>query len=386
MKRGFFRGIAIAASLCVLAACNGKKESVSEMDEWARSAKLTAAESAEELYEAAKEEDVLKIYTVSSRLFDVAESFQRQYPGLLVEVTYYRAEDMKEKLSQNAENKTYDCDLLFITNGDGSLTEELIPKKLAYKYVPSDLKDKLRTGGSEEYLSILLEVPLLTYNDAFYKTAPITNWWELTKPEWKGKLYVTDPSRSMISYTMFAMFLQHSAEMEQAYRDCFGTDFASENGESAGMMFLRMLIENDLQVVNDSDDAANAIAAPGTVSDGVGILNASKLRLRDRGYSMQVCYELTPFAGVINPANIMVAGGAKNVNSAKLFIRWILGETDGTGEGYQPFLQEGAWPARTDVSGGASRRLEDINVIYTDENYTSKQREDFLAFWKKHFE
>ena len=81
----------------------------------------------------------------------------------------------------------------------------------------------------------------------------------------------------------------------------------------------------------------------------------------------------------------MIAGGSKNVNAAKLFIRWILGEADGNGEGYKPFLQEGAWPARTDVTGGASRKLEDINVIYTDEEYTTKQREIFLEFWNKNF-
>ena len=49
----------------------------------------------------------------------------------------------------------------------------------------------------------------------------------------------------------------------------------------------------------------------------------------------------------------MIAGGAKNINSAKLFIRWILGEADGNGEGGKPFLQEGAWPSRTDAHGGS---------------------------------
>lgn len=377
--------VAVFLLLCLLTGCAKTAETKSEMDIWAENAKLDAEESAESLYKAALEEDVLKIYTVSSRLFDVAESFQKQYPGLLAEVTYYRAEEIKEKLVAGAADRNFDCDLIFITNGDGSLTEEMIPKQLAYLYVPSDIKDKLRTGGSTEYLSILLEVPLLAYNEDYYSEAPIKNWWELTEPEWKGKLYITDPAKSMISYTMFAMFMQNSEKMSEAYNEYFGKAFASETGETAGEAFVRMLIENDIRVANDSDDVANAIAAPGTVSDAVGIINASKLRMRDQGYALQVCYETAPFAGVINPADIMIAGGSKNVNAAKLFIRWILGEADGTGEGYKPFLQEGAWPARTDVTGGAGKRLEDINVIYTDEEYTTKQRESFLEFWNKHF-
>lgn len=364
----------------ILTACGKEK---TEMDSWAEAAELDKDETADELYEAAKKEDVLKIYTVSSRLFDVAESFQKQYPDLLVEVTYYRAEEITTRLAANKSSGNYDCDLIFITNGDGSITENLIPNQLAYKYVPKDIQKSLRTGGSDKYLSILLEVPLLTYNSNVYDKPPISNWWELTEEKWRGKLYITNPSKSMISYTMFAMFIQHSEEMEKAYKDYFAKDFVPENGENAGEAFIRMLIENDINVVNDSDDAANAIASPVTPNDAVGILNASKLRMKEQGYPLEVCYNPAPFAGVINPANIMIAGGSENINSAKLFIRWILGETDGKGEGYKPFLQEGAWPGRTDVDGGASMKLEDMNVIYTDEEFASRERAAFLEFWNK---
>lgn len=370
--------------LACFAAC-GKRASDSEMANWEKKASLESEQSIEELYEAAKGEGVLNVYTVSSRVFDVAESFQKQYPGLLVEVTYCRAEEMIEKIKQNHDNKTYDCDLLFITNGDGSITQDLIPNSLAYKYVPYDMKDKLRSGGSDEYLSVLLEVPLLTYNEDYYDEVPIANWWELTEEKWRDKVYITNPTKSMISYTLFSMFIENEDKMLESYESHFGKKYEAIDNEAAGKAFIRMLIENGLNVVNDSDDVANAVAAPGSKSPAVGVLNASKLRLRDQGYPMQVCYELAPFAGVINPANIMIAGGASNINSAKLFIRWILGEADGNGEGYKPFLQEGAWPSRLDVEGGASRRLENMNVIYTDEKYSSQNRDSFLEFWNKFY-
>lgn len=382
MNRRIALFICITVCVAMLAGC-GKDAAKHEMTDWEKAAQLTAEQSSEELYEAAKGEGVLSIYTVSSRLFDVAESFQKQYPGLLVEVNYYRAEDMVEKVKQNNENEAFDCDLLFITNGDGSITEDLIPNKLAYKYVPYDMEDKLRSGGSDEYVSVLLEVPLLTYNDDYYTDAPISNWWELTEEKWRGKLYITNPAKSMISYTLFSMFIKNSEKMEKSYEEYFGEKYEAKDNESAGEAFIRMLAQNDINVVNDSDDVANAVAEPGSKSDAVGILNASKLRMRDQGYPLQVCYDLEPFAGVINPANIMIAGGAKNINSAKLFIRWILGEADGTGEGYKPFLQEGAWPSRVDVEGGATRKLEDMNVIYTDETYSSKNREAFMDFWNQ---
>lgn len=373
--------VCMVVCLIMLAGC--EKSTKSEIEEWEKLAQLSAEQTPEELYEAAKSEGVLNVYTVSSRLFDVAESFQKQYPDLLIEVNYCRAEEMIEKVKQNRESGTYDCDVLFVTNGDGSITEDMIPNKLAYMYVPYDMKDKLRTGGSDEYVSVLLEVPLLTYNEDFYTGAPVSNWWELTEEKWRGKLYITNPTKSMISYTLFSMFMENNEKMETSYEAYFGRKYEANGNESAGEAFIRMLIENELNVVNDSDDVANVIAAPGSKSEAVGILNASKLRMRDQGYPLQVCYDLEPFAGVINPANIMIAGGAKNINSAKLFVRWILGEADGKGEGYKPFLQEGAWPSRVDVEGSATKKLEDMNVIYTDETYSSKNREAFLKFWNQ---
>lgn len=368
--------------MCITAILLTACSSDGEQTEWEKYARLDAQESVEELYEAAKKEEVLQIYTVSSRVFDVVESFQNEYPGLLVEATYYRAEEIRNKLHENAEAGTYDCDLIFTTNGDGNMTGDLIPGKLAYKYIPDDFAEKMRKGGNEEYVSILLEVPLLTYNSEVYgDEAPISNWWELTDAKWKGKLYVTDPTKSNISYTVFSMFMQNAEMLEEAYQDYFGESFSSADGANAGEVLLRMLVENDMQILSDSDDVANMVAAPGTGADGIGLLNASKLRLNERGYTLKCIERLAPFPGVINPANIMVAGGARNINSAKLFIRWMLGEADGTGEGYKPFLGEGAWPAREDVSGGDERNLDEMGVIYTDEKYAAENRESFLEFW-----
>ena len=375
----------IAVSLTgilLLSGCARNKQDSSGMSEWEKAAKLNAHETAAELYEAAKAEDVLTIYTVSSRVFDVVESFQKQYPGLLVEATYYRAEEIREKLYEGKANGEIGCDLIFTTNGDGNLTQDLIPNHLAYKYIPYDIEDKMRKGGSSEYVSVLLEAPLLAYNSEVYTDgAPLKNWWELTEPEWKGKLYVTDPTKSNISYTVFSMLISNTDLLEEAYLEHFGTKYSANDKESAGECLIRKLIENDLHVLNDSDDVADAVAAPGTGADGIGLLNASKLRLNDKGYTLENITDMKPFAGVINPANIMIAGGAENVNSAKLFIRWMLGETDGTGEGYTPFLGVGAWPARGDVTRGDSRNLDDMNVIYTDEKYTAENREAFLNMW-----
>lgn len=69
------------------------------------------------------------------------------------------------------------------------------------------------------------------------------------------------------------------------------------------------------------------------------------------------------------------------MNQAKLFIQFIMGGESGDGEGYKPFLQEGAWLARTDITASASKQLEEMEAIYTDETYSCNHRDSFLAFW-----
>lgn len=378
MKKLFLLAVILGI---ILTGCSSAPASNEAMQEWLEAANLDAEEPPEDLYEKALNEGVLTIYTVSSRIMDVAESFEQAYPGLQVDVIYTRAEELVGQITTEASNKSYACDLIFCTNGDGSLTENLIPEGLVYKYLPWDIEDAMRSGGNEQYLSILLEVPLLAYNEEVYPAPPVSNWWELTEPQWKDQVYITNPARSMISYTLFSTMQKNEDQMAAAYEQRYGVPFEQTNGEGAFQTFLRKLVENGLHVVNDSDDVADAIGKPGMDSRGIGILNASKIRLRESGYPLAVSYEMEPFAGVINPANMMIVGGSKNINAAKLFIRWTLGETDGSGTGYKPFLQKGAWPARTDVDS-PSRPLDSFQAIYTDEQFACQNREDFLTLWE----
>lgn len=219
---------------------------------------------------------------------------------------------------------------------------------------------------------------MLVYSTQSYPSAPVSNWWELTEPQWEGKVYITNPSDSMISYTFFAMLQQNSDLLEEAYAQRYGTDFASESGANVFETFLRKLVHNGLHIVNDSDDVANGIEYGDAV---VGLMNASKIRYNSDGYHFALCYEMQPFAGVANPAAIMMADGAPNVASAKLFIRYILGETDGQGEGLSILLaNEGIWPARTDADG-MSPSLSTFHVLSTDEDFSAQYRDTFLTLW-----
>ena len=105
--------------------------------------------------------------------------------------------------------------------------------------------------------------------------------------------------------------------------------------------------------------------------------------MREIGYSVAPVYDAAPYCGVVNPIHIMIADGSPNVNSAKLFVRWLLGEADGQGAGYAPYLQNGAWSMRTDVDSQAEVALAGLDVRYTDGAFVYDRKAELLDFWQQ---
>ncbi len=380
MKKSFL--LILCCCFLLVSGCSQKQITEnSSMDEWVKDANLHGEETPEELYEKAKSEGILTIYTVSTRIFDVVKSFEKQYPGLTVKVYDLRADELVEKVRQIGES-TFDCDIVFCTDVDGSLTRDLIPNKRVFKYTPYDIADKMLPGCDDEYLSVMGELIVIGYNGALHDKPPVSNWWELTEKQWYGKVYAPNPAKSVTTLGTISMMFKYESMLEQAYYNRYGIRFEPQNGEGAAETYVRRLLENGLNIVNSSDETAEAIGASGA-EDNLGIIVSSKVRQRDIGYTLLNNYDADPVAGFANPGNIMLAGGTKNINSAKLFIRWILGESDGQGEGYKPFLQNGAWSTRSDVQSLSPNSLDRMKLIYTDGDYVFENRSEILAFWEK---
>ena len=370
--------------ILLLSGCAEKTdEPENPLAEWERNANLTADETPEQLYAAALEEDTLVVYSTSTRMMDVAKSFERQYPGLTVKVQDIREGDLYDKLEDSFESGRFDCDVVCSADGRGIMTSEFLSNGIVYKYVPYDMADYILPGYNDDLLMLAGEAIMLNYNDAYYNSPPVQNWWELTEEIWLGKVYMPNPTRSVTSLAFLSIFIQHSEEMAVAYEERYGEPLLLSDEESAGEHFIRLLMANDLVVVNSSDEVAEMAFAPtATAPDALGILVSSKVRLRRIGYTMMYAEEMTPFCGISVPISIMMAGGAKNANAAKLFIRWILGEADGQGEGYPPYLQGGAWSIRNDVQS-ETEEIAALDLIQIDRLYINGNYESILTLWRE---
>ena len=376
------KSIAFLLLLVVLAGCSqAALEPVSRLADWLEAADLYAEQTADELYAAALGEDMLIIYSTTTRMMDVAASFERQYPGLIVQVVHLREPELYDTLVHNYETGSFLGDLIISADGRGIMTGELLDSLIAVKYVPFDIAGSIMPGNNEALLMFAGEASVICYNELYYSEPPVSNWWELTEEKWRGMVYFASPTRSMTTLAALCMIIDNSDRMAQAYEDLHGRPLDLPPGESAGREFVRRLIANDAVIVNSSDEVAEIVGAPGSHSPYIGIVVSSKMRLRGIGYEFMFNYGMEPFVGVYTPISVMMAGGARNVNVAKLFIRWLLGEADGQGVGYQPYLQSGAWSVRSDVSDDTGIRSGDLNLLHLDRAFLYENYETFLAFW-----
>ena len=77
--------------LCILgfAACGKKAASKgiqNEITGWAKDVELYKEETPEELYEKAKKEGAVVIYSIAGRMRNVKESFEKQYPDITLKI------------------------------------------------------------------------------------------------------------------------------------------------------------------------------------------------------------------------------------------------------------------------------------------------------------
>ena len=283
---------------------------------------------------------------------------------------------------ENYRNENYVCDLVICSDCDGSLYKELIEPGIIYPYIPWDIAPNMKEGHTDKELVFLGEAMMFVYNDEVFETQPVENIWELTEDTYKGKIIMANPLSSFSTYGFCTALVTESDKMEKSYEDYFGEPLLVPEGKCAGEIFWEMAAPNII-FTNSSDEVMEGVSNGGTDGICIGIMISSKLRYRELGYPLVPVYDLNPFAAVYTPNSVMIAGGSKNINSAKLFIRYLLGETDGTGEGLNPYSTVGTWSARTDVADGNPVPLSEMDVIYLDKEYIYNNREKMLTFWGK---
>lgn len=377
-------GVTAAACAVLFCACvqgtetGGGDAWSPEMERWVQQARLDADETPQQLYEAALKEDTLVVYSTSTRIIEAGSSFEEQYPGLVVEVFDLRSPDIKDLLEENADSDIPLCDVVVCADNDGLFSQKLMPQGVLHKYTPPDIAGKLVHDVPGEALYFLGEGEVAFYNSR-WDGQPFTNWWQLTELEFYGRVYIPDPFRSDSAYGFLATIAASPELMAETYEAYYGQPLPE--GTHAGEEFIRRFVQNGLMLRTSSDDVMEAVGAPGVTEPLVAIVISSKMRYNDIGYDLTPVEDVAGFDGVFAPNCIMIAGGSGNVSGAKLFIRWVLGEADGTGAGIQPFLQKGAFSVRSDAAGQWDGLIRQENLLGLDRAKVYDNQARFEQLW-----
>lgn len=355
--------------------------------------------TSEELYELAKAEGGdINIYSISSRMQKTCDKFNEAYPELNAVAYDMDQDEAVSKIKIEAETGNINADLLQGKDCAGEIYYDFYPLGYLETYYPTDIcshiDDNLEKYGMPFYSSF----NFWYYNTkAFPDACPVTNWWDIVEiDEATGKQkynIVTKEIGSESTYiAFFSMFILNADQMEAAYKEKYGTDieytyeaFDGLPENNAGVEFYYRFSQLKLTFISDGDEVVEAVQNSTAASPTLGFCSAGKISNRDdNGWDVDWVTGLTPYTTVQNTNYLYVVTGCDNPAGVRLFVRFLMGEADGQGDGFSPFTKQGNWSVRDDYTNennpfgldGAGAIVSDISGIY--EIYPSAQ--DFWIY------
>ena len=343
-----------------------------QLTAWEESSQIYATDETDaELYEKAKAEGKVTVYSISSRISKVAEAFNAKYPGVVCESFDIHTTELLEKVTREYDSGIHNADVVHIKDQDGSIYNEYVTSKKFYNFKPGDILSHIDPSLCEYSTPLYIELTQLFYNtEAYPDGSPIDTLWDLTKPEWSGRVMLMNPTDDLAWGSWFTGFVTGDTpkQLEETYKEEFGEDLViSEGCENAGYEFLKRLYENKPIYTSSNDEIAEAVGTPGQANPPVGFCASSKLRkAKDNGWTFAPV-NIKPNTSIPGINTVYVVEGSEHPNAAKLLIRFMMGGVDGDHTGNDPFNTLGGWPVRDDIAPAeGSVPYSELNVAEFD--------------------
>lgn len=340
------------------------------------------AMSPDELYEIALTEGSVTVFSLSSRIARIEASFEERYPGIDLIGVDLNSTRQIARLDAEQRAGIFAVDVLYLSEAPVVL-RDLMPEGKLTRYVPPRVVADVPAVLQEHVLTHRLSTRALMYNEAAYPNGtPITNLWQLTTPDWRGKVLIEDPSARGEALDLLTEIALRSDEMAAAYEAQFGTPIIVDNDlNGAGEQFIRDLFNNDLVMVNDSTTLRAAIGDINATDPSVGWTTYSAARDNaEEGWALQISNDTVPSAGILFPAVLAIAKNAPNPAAARLVIDFMMGDdTPSGGPGFEPFYVQGDYAARRTIADHPDAvPLEELNLWTMDPAATGAARSRIL--------
>ncbi|MHC6527462.1 ABC transporter substrate-binding protein [Vibrio proteolyticus] len=278
---------------------------------------------------------------------ELIQGFERQSGA---KVDLYQATGGKIMSRYQAEKANPHVDVMISSSLGHAITLDNAGELLAYQSpnaakVPDFLKTATYTAQGTAVLAI-------AYNTQSQLPVP-KRWADLTKPEYKNKVTMPDPSKSGSALTLVE-------------------GLADQMGESAWQLFAD-LKANDVLIPGPNKAALNPVLQ-GAKSAVFGAVDYIGLGLKAKGETLEVIY---PEDGtVLAPRPMMILKSTQHEALAKKFVDYVLSD-----EGQTLVADTLILPARTDIAAQRPGYAE-LNLIQFDATAAAekaKQTKDKFA-------
>jgi len=360
----------------------GEQKIDAETEAWLRQFKLGPYQEPT-LYELALAEGEVTIYSYSSRVHKFAATFEARYPGIKVNAFDMDSGEILTKVLAEQRAGRFSADVIYLKD-PAAVVAELYEPGYVFNYIPPDIKHLIPPQYQEPLLVHHISLDVFIYNTEVYDTTPITNIWDVTRPEWRGKFLMPDPLVTTEYIEVLATIVQNADAMAAAYEEAFGSPLVLSPGvENAGYEWIKRMLGNGAVIVRSTDDVSNAVGAPGQAAPPVGLTAFSRLRDKEKNpqLAFDVAYGMGPVLGVEHQVVVAVVNRAPHPHAAKLLIQWMMGDDHG-GWGYEPYFVFGNWPTRIDVSPPPrAPSLSDLAYWNTDADFVWDNYAKIVDFW-----
>lgn len=331
----------------------------------------------EELLPLAQQEGKVTVYSFTSRIGRVETAFEEAYPGIDLQGFDISSTEQIARLTAEAQAGVTNADVIYISDVPVVLPA-LLETGIIKNYVPPRVADRVPSEFRSPLLAQRLSTKVLMFNEqAHPEGAPVTNLWQLTTDDWRGRVIMVDPLQRGDYLDLMTEIVLRSDEMADAYQAQFGQEIDLGGAASAGEKFIMDLFANDLILVGSTDDVNVAVGAVGQENPPVGFTSYSDRRdNEDEGWALQVANEVEPAPGIIFPAVLALAAEPQNPAAARLVVDFLMGDESETGgPGLEPFYVAGDYVTRSDIPPHPDAvPLSDFNAWRIDPAETARLR------------
>ncbi|AKR54445.1 ABC transporter substrate-binding protein [Devosia sp. H5989] len=337
------------------------------------------------LIAAAKSEAPINIYDSTGKIVEMADAFSAKY-GVKATGIKVSANSQLEMIIREAQANNVQGDVVMLTDAPASVAQ-LLPQNFVYSWLPPDMADKVPERYHDP-LAVTTNASVWAYNTEVYDSCPVSNIWELTKPEWKGRVAFYDPLLKGTYPDWFNQMATHyDDQMRDAYKAAFSTDLQTDEA-SATAAWVKAFAGNAPLISDGDDPIAEAVGAPGQKEPFFGLLSSAKFRDNaDKGFKLGLCKDLGPWPGWTYTKLALIATGTKSPNLSKLFVHYVLTE-----EGIAPQAVDGKLPTNVDIKlpadepsgiGDVLDKLQQYDASTALDDWDARQ--DWQDFWRVNY-